>query len=55
MLKTRGCANDSVQILYTSKEEVSSPTPYFYVFKFTCAVIANEGRDVAKVDLPGFF
>ena len=55
MLKTRGCANGSVQRLYTSKEEVSSPTPDFYAFKFICAVIAREGRDVATVDLPGFF
>ena len=54
LLKTRGCANGSVQRLYTSKEEVSSPTPDFYAFKFVCAVIAREGRDVATVDLPGF-
>ena len=55
LLKTRGCANGSVQRLYTSKEEVSSPTPDFYSFKFVCAVIAREGRDLATVDLPGFF
>jgi hypothetical protein len=55
LLKTRGCANGSVQRLYTNKEDVSSPTPDFYAFKFVCAVIAREGRDVASVDLPGFF
>jgi hypothetical protein len=54
-LKTRGCANGSVQRLYTNKEDVSSPTPDFYAFKFVCAVIAREGRDAASVDLPGFF
>ena len=54
-LKTRGCANGSVQRLYTNKEDVSSPTPDFYAFKFICAVIAREGRDAATVDLPGFF
>jgi hypothetical protein len=54
-LKTRGCANGSVQRLYTNKEDVSSPTPDFYAFKFVCAVIAREARDVASVDLPGFF
>ena len=54
-LKTRGCANGSVQRLYTNKEDVSSPTPDFYAFKFVCAVIAREQRDVASVDLPGFF
>jgi hypothetical protein len=55
LLKTRGCANGSVQRLYTNKEDVSSPTPDFYAFKFIAAVIAREGRDVASVDLPGFF
>jgi hypothetical protein len=55
LLKTRGCANGSVQRLYTNKEDVSSPTPDFYAFKFVCAVIAREGRDAASVDLPGFF
>jgi hypothetical protein len=54
-LKTRGCANGSVQRLYTNKEDVLSPTPDFYAFKFICAVIAREGRDAASVDLPGFF
>ena len=55
ILKTRGCANGSVQILYTRKEEILSPTPDFYAFKFICTVIAREGRDVTTVDLPGFF
>lgn len=55
LLKTRGCANGSVQRLYTNKADVSSPTPDFYAFKFIAAVIAREGRDVATVDLPGFF
>lgn len=54
-LKTRGCVNGSVQKLYMNKEDVSSPTPDFYAFKYICAVIAREGRDVASVDLPGFF
>ena len=34
---------------------MSSPTLDFYAFKYICAVIAREGRDVATVDLPGFF
>ena len=54
-LKTRGVADGSVQRLYTSKDDVSSPTPDFYAFKYICAVIAKEARDVASVDLPGFF
>ena len=41
MLKTRGCANGSVQRLYTSKEEVSSPTPGVYAFKLIYTVIAR--------------
>ena len=55
LLKTRECTNGSVQRLYTNKADVSSPTPDFYSFKFIAAVIAREGRDVAIVDLPGFF
>jgi len=54
-IKTRGCANGSVQRIYTDKNSVSSPTPDFYAFKYVCTVIAKEGRDVATVDLPGFF
>ena len=36
------------------KNEVSSPTPDFYAFKYLCAVIAKEKRDVASIALPGF-
>lgn len=54
-LKTRGVANGSVQRLYTNKEDVSSPTPDYYAFKYLCAVSAMEERNVATVDLPGFF
>ena len=55
LLKTRGVADGSVQRLFTNKDDVSSPTPDFYAFKYICAVIAREGRDAATVDLPGFF
>ena len=54
ILKTRGCVNGSVQRLYTSKEEVSSPRPDFYAFKIIRAVIARKGRYVVTVDLPDF-
>lgn len=54
LLKTRGVADGSVQRLYTNKDDVSSPTPDFYSFKYICAIIAKECRDVATVDLPGF-
>lgn len=35
--KNRGCANGSVQRIYTDKNSVSSPTPDFYAFKYVCA------------------
>ena len=38
-----------------SKEEYSSPTPDFHVLKFSCAIIAREGRDVGSVDLLEIF
>ena len=53
-LKSRGVANGSLQRVYTSKDDCSSPTPDFYAFKYIIAVIAKEGRDAATVDLPGF-
>ena len=55
ILKTRGCANGSIQRLYTSIEEVSSPRPDFYAFKIIRAVIARKGRYVITVDFPDFF
>ena len=44
-----------MQRLYSSKEEVFSPAPDFYAFKFICTVIARDGRDVLIVDLWGLF
>ena len=55
LLKTQGCANDSVQRLYRSKEVLPSLTPHFYTFKYICTVIAREGRDVAAIDLLEIF
>ena len=55
LLKSRGCANGSYQYVCTEKSKVSSPTPDFFTFKYACAIIAKESRDVATVDLPGFF
>ena len=54
-IKTRGVANGSVQRLYTNKDDVTSPTLDYHAFKYACAVAALEKRDVATVDLPGFF
>ena len=55
LLRIRSCEKGSVQQLYTSKEEMSSPTPDFYSFKFMWDVVAREGCDVVTVDLPCFF
>ena len=41
--------------MHTEKSEVSSPIPDFCAFKYICAVIAKESRDIATIDLPGFF
>ena len=54
-INTHGCANGSYQRMHTDKHECSSPTPDFYTFKNICAIIAKESRDVATIDLPGFF
>jgi len=54
-LKTRGYANESYQRIYSEKNKNSSLTPDFYAFKYVCAIIARERRDVATIDLPGFF
>ena len=54
-LKARGVANGSAQRLCASKEDVPSPAPGFYAFKYICGVIAKEGRGAATAGLPGFF
>ena len=54
-LKSHECTNGSYQRVCTEKSKVSSPTLDFYTFKYICAVIAKESRNVATVDLPGFF
>ena len=54
-LKTRGVTAGNRQRACTDKNECSSPTLDFFVFKCLCALFAKEGRDTATVDLPGFF
>ncbi|OEU10337.1 hypothetical protein FRACYDRAFT_247347 [Fragilariopsis cylindrus CCMP1102] len=46
LLKTRGCANGSVQRLYTDKADVSSPTPDFYSFKFIAAAATASEKGI---------
>ena len=54
-LKTCRCANGSYQRIYSKKHENLLPTPDFYAFKYICIVITKESKDVATVDLLGFF
>lgn len=54
-IKLRGVANGKFQRPHNKKSKFSSPTLDFYAFKYICAMIAREERDVATVDLPGFF
>ena len=54
-LKSRGVAHDRYQRGQITKEDYSSPMPTFYTFKCMYTLIAKEGRDIATIDLPGFF
>ena len=54
-LKSRVCANGSFQWLYMDKSKCTSLMPDFYAFKYICRVIVREKRNMATVDLPGFF
>ena len=50
-----GLANDDTGNTGVFVPNDSSPTPDFYAFKYVVATIAKEGRDIATIDLPGFF
>ena len=54
-IKSRGVVNGSYERVHTDNVECASPTPDFYALKHVCATAAKEERDVASVDLPGFF
>ena len=54
-LKSRGCADGRPQRLWTSKQEVPSPTPAVETLKYVLAFIALEDRDAATFDLPAQF
>ena len=54
LIKSRGVVNGKVQKLH-SDDEFLSPVLDFYAVKYICALAAKEERDVATVDLPGFF
>ena len=54
-IKSRRVVNGSYEMLCTDKTECASFTPDFYALKHVCATVAKEDRDVATIDLPGFF
>ena len=54
-IKSRGVVNGSYERLCTDKIDCTSPTPDFYALKHVCATDEKEDRDVATIDLPGFF
>ena len=54
-IESRGVANGRLQRQCAKKSGCRSPTPYFYDFKYVCAMIAKEDQDIATIDLKGFF
>ena len=54
-IKARGCADGRPQRVYKSKEETCSPTAATESVFITALLDAQEGRDVAHVDIPGAF
>ena len=54
-LKSRACADGCGQIVWTNKEDVSSPTLSIGALKYTLVVDTQEKRDVATVDLSAQF
>jgi hypothetical protein len=55
MVKGRGCADGRKQRKYIAKEDASSPTVATESVFITAVIDAEEGRDVAVVDIPGAF
>ncbi|MHA7927606.1 MAG: reverse transcriptase domain-containing protein, partial [Marinobacter sp.] len=54
-IKARGCADGRKQRVYMNKEETSSPTVSLEALMLSCAIDAEEERDVATADIPGAF
>lgn len=51
-LKSKACVDGCQQYLRTNKEDLSLPTPSIEALEFTLIIDAQEGYDVATVDLP---
>ena len=54
-LKSRLCADGSVQRSYISKDDASSPTASLESILLTAVIEARENRDVATIDVPNAF
>jgi hypothetical protein len=54
-IKARQCANGSTQRDYMTKEDVSSPTVSTEATLLRSVIDAEEGRDVATMDIPNAF
>jgi hypothetical protein len=54
-IKGRGCADGRKQRVHTKKEDASSPTVSIEAVMLSCVIDAEEGRDVAIIDIPGAF
>ena len=54
-IKARTCTNGSVEHAWTDKHEAASPTAATESILLTAVIDAEEGRDVATVDIPNAF
>jgi hypothetical protein len=54
-IKGQGCADGRKQRQYTAKEDASAPTVAIESVMLLCVIDAEEGRDMATVDIPGTF
>jgi len=54
-IKVRVCADGCEQRTYMSKEETSSLIVSMEALFLTCIIDAEEGRDIATVNMPGAF
>jgi hypothetical protein len=54
-LKGRTVAGGNKQRDYISKEDASSPTVATEAVLLSCIIDAEEGRDVAVIDIPNAF
>ena len=54
-IKARGCADRRKQSVYEGKDETSSPMVSTKALLLSCIIDAQEGCQVATVDIPGAF